>query len=106
MAPHNIFAAILAQLQHGYALWAPEPSGYDEVKVGDVGYLWRGAFHRLFNATLPADHPSNCVLGVPDGFIPLVVPDGSLYRIDKFFDPGALHSSNVSRIEFGASAEG
>ncbi|KAJ7510522.1 hypothetical protein B0H11DRAFT_1192382 [Mycena galericulata] len=31
---------------------------YEEVQVGDVGYIRDGAFHRLFHAILPADDPS------------------------------------------------
>lgn len=106
MAAYDIYPAELAQLRHGYALWCPEPWDYDEVKLGDVGYLWRGAFYRLFNATLAADHPDNAKLGVPHAFVPLVVPPSAMYRNDKFFDAGPLHSYSVKRFEYGASASG
>jgi len=44
----------------GHALWEPDPGGlYDAVQVGDVGLIHGGCFHRLFNALLPSDHPSN-----------------------------------------------
>ncbi|KAH9961774.1 hypothetical protein BC827DRAFT_259239 [Russula dissimulans] len=44
----------------GHALWEPDPGGlYDAVQVGDVGLIRGGCFHRLFNALLPRDHPSN-----------------------------------------------
>jgi len=41
------------------------------VKVGDVGIMRWGKFHRFFNALLPADHPSHD-LGVPEYHEPLV----------------------------------
>lgn len=106
MAAHDIYAASLVQLQHGYALWTPEPCHYDEVEVGDVGWLWRGAFHRLFNATVAVDHPSNAALGVPDGFVPLTLLATTMYTNEKMFDPGALRTASVSKVEFGTSAEG
>jgi len=44
----------------GHALWEPDPGGlYESVEVGDVGLIRTGHFHRLFNALLPRDHPSN-----------------------------------------------
>ncbi|KAJ6553615.1 hypothetical protein DFH09DRAFT_1318997 [Mycena vulgaris] len=60
---------------------------YTEVKVSDVGYLREGAFHRLFNVTLPADHPDQ-TLGAPVLFQPLTLPIGWFCWNDKFFDPG------------------
>ena len=44
----------------GHALWEPNPGRlYSPVEVGDVGFIREGKFHRLFNALLPADHPSH-----------------------------------------------
>ncbi|KAJ7433104.1 hypothetical protein FB451DRAFT_1155377, partial [Mycena latifolia] len=102
---HQVYSHQLRELSHGYALWCPEPCLYDEVKVGDVGYLRDGAFHRLFNATLPADHPDQ-TLGVPPLFQPLILPVGSMWRNDKFFDPSNLRSSSVSEHRYGVSAGG
>ena len=43
----------------GHALWDPDPGGlYNSVEVGDVGFIRRGYFYRLFNALLPRDPPS------------------------------------------------
>ncbi|KAI0282350.1 hypothetical protein BGY98DRAFT_113691 [Russula aff. rugulosa BPL654] len=37
-----------------------DPGGqYDAVEVGDVGFIRRGYFQRLFNVLLPKDHPSH-----------------------------------------------
>jgi len=38
----------------GHALWEPDPRRqYKAVAVGDVGFIDRGYFHRLFNALSP-----------------------------------------------------
>ena len=58
--------------QHGYALFDPNPGGlYDEVRVGDVGYVEDGAFIRLFNAFHAADHIVNSGALIPDDFTPM-----------------------------------
>lgn len=74
MADHVIFRDQLLRTfpTYGYALWDPSPTRPDKpVKVGDVGFMRWGKFHRLFNAHLPADHPSH-ELGVPEYHEPLV----------------------------------
>ena len=51
----------------GHALWEPNPGRlYSPVEVGDVGFIREGKFHRVFNALLPADHPSHQRFGVPE----------------------------------------
>ena len=60
MADYEIFREQLAikYPSYGHALWGPSPSNPDKpVQVGDVGFIRRGNFHRLFNALLPADDP-------------------------------------------------
>jgi len=74
MADFEIFRDRLLQAYptYGQALWDPNPTRLDKpVKVGDVGFMRWGKFHGLFNALLPADHPSHN-LGVPEGHEPLV----------------------------------
>ena len=40
----------------GRPLWEPDPGGlYDAVQVGDVGFIRRGYFYRLFNPLSPGD---------------------------------------------------
>lgn len=57
---------------YGHALWEPSPQGlYDAVEVGDVGFIRDGYFHRLFNISLPGDHPSHQIFGVPECHRPL-----------------------------------
>jgi hypothetical protein len=63
---------------YGHALWDPSPTKPDRpVEVGDVGFIRWGRFHRLFNALLPADDPSQVPRLVPEGHEPLVpgLPD-------------------------------
>jgi hypothetical protein len=73
MADYDIFREQLAikYPSYGHALWEPSPRRPDRpVQVGDVGFIRRGKFHRLFNAMLPADHPSH-ERGVPEYHEPL-----------------------------------
>ncbi|KAI0289465.1 hypothetical protein BC826DRAFT_610352 [Russula brevipes] len=74
MAHYDIFREQLAVKYpaYGHALWEPNPGRlYSPVEVGDVGYVREGKFHRLFNALLPADHPSHRNFGVPEYHEPL-----------------------------------
>ena len=63
----NIFREQLFPLGYGHALWEPNPIErfYDQVSIGDVGYVLDGFFHRMFNVTLPSDSPSNQRYNVP-----------------------------------------
>ena len=65
--PYNVYRDQLTALSQGLALWDPNPPKdiYDNVSIGDVGYLQEGAFIRMFNVMLPWDDPSNRILGEP-----------------------------------------
>jgi hypothetical protein len=54
----------------GHALWEPGPWPGPAVEVGDVGFIQRGNFRRLFNVLLPHDDPSQ-IFGVPEHYEPL-----------------------------------
>jgi len=74
MAEYDIFRERLAikYPSYGHALWEPSPREPDRpVQIGDVGFVRRGKFYRLFNALLSGDDPSH-VLGVPANHEPLV----------------------------------
>ena len=73
--PFHVYREQLSPLFNGLALWQPDPAGvYDHVSIGDVGYISdNGAFIRMFNVTLPWDHPSNRTLGKPDQYDPLIL---------------------------------
>ena len=54
---------------YGHALWEPSPAKEnDPVKIGDVGFIRSGKFHRLFNALLSAEVQTN----VPEHYEQLV----------------------------------
>jgi|HubBroStandDraft_3_1064219.scaffolds.fasta_scaffold154725_1 hypothetical protein len=59
--PWNVYREQLSSLFHGYALWEPDPvrALYDEVSIGDVGYMKNGFFYRMFNVILSSDDPAN-----------------------------------------------
>lgn len=63
--PFTVYQGELSALSHGFAVWNPSPpkNTYNNVSIGDVGYMYEGTFIRMFNVTLPWDHPSNGFLG-------------------------------------------
>ena len=72
--PHfNVYRDQLTALSQGLALWNPSPPRqiYNNVSIGDVGYLQEGTFIRMFNVMLPWDHPSNRTIGNPEPYEPL-----------------------------------
>ena len=62
MADYDIFREQLAIKfpAFGHALWDPSPPEPNRpVKVGDVGFIRKGTFHRLFNVLHPKSEQSN-----------------------------------------------
>jgi hypothetical protein len=106
MAHYDIFRHKLAikYPAYGYALWEPSP-GEDSptVQVGDVGFIRRGQFNRLFNALLPADHPSHERYGVPDHHEPLKVQISRHIEI-RMLSPNNFRSADVKGGSFGDGA--
>jgi hypothetical protein len=89
----------------GYALWDPDPGQYPHARVGDVGFIRGGKFHRLFNTLLPEDDPSHQSLryGLPEHYEQLQVslPD----HIDRgTLVPSDLHSYGVTIKSGGLAA--
>ena len=73
MADCDIFREQLAIKYplYGHALWEPSPRYPDKpVQVGDVGFIHKGKFRRLFSALLPENDPSH-ECGVPEYHEPL-----------------------------------
>jgi hypothetical protein len=92
MAHYDIFRQELATRYPGYghALWEPSPGPlFPPVEVGDVGFIRRGKFHRLFNALLPADHPTHRNFGVPEHHEPLQL------NIPEHIDTSPLCPNNL-----------
>ncbi len=54
-------------------MWNPSPrkKNINNVSIGDVGYLHEGTFIRIFNVTLPWNHPSNGLVGKLEPYEPL-----------------------------------
>lgn len=92
------YARYLSCLNHGYALFEPDPAScdFDQVRVGDVGYVQDGAFCRLFNVCVSSDDPIN-TLGVPTGFEPLPERFRKLQRRTTL-PPGLMSSRSVRRV--------
>ena len=65
--PSNVYWDQLSALSHGIALWNPDLPNeiFNNVSIGDVGYLHEGTFIRMFNVMLPWNHPSNRTFGDP-----------------------------------------
>jgi len=101
MAHYDIFREHLAVKYpaYGHALWEPNPGRlYSPVEVGDVGYVREGKFHRLFNALLPADHPSHRNFGVPEYHEPLT-PNPSEHIDVGTFKPNHYCSHGVTVVD-------
>ena len=81
-------------------LWEPEPEEeHDSVKIGDVGYIRQGKFHRLFNALLSADHPSHHGIPLPEHHEPLIP------NILNHIDRGTLKPDHYCSIGVTAETE-
>jgi hypothetical protein len=101
MADCDIFREQLAIKYplYGHALWEPSPRNPDKpVQVGDVGFIRKGKFHRLFNALLPADDPSH-ECGVPEYHEPLVT------HLSDHLDRGFLSRNHYCSAGVGVEPE-
>ena len=79
---------------YGHALWEPSPGeSYTSVEIGDVGFIDKGRFHRLFNILLSGDDPSHQD-GVPQGHEPLVLRTRSPADTSTLW-PNDLRSNGV-----------
>jgi hypothetical protein len=96
-APYDTYREQLSNLYHGHALWEPAPGGlYDQVRVGDVGFVLHGHFIRFFNALLPANDPLQGYELPPD-FVPISM--GPFGNIRKLHLPlGDYCSNSVTAI--------
>jgi hypothetical protein len=68
LPPHDVFREQLTSLYNGHALWIPEPVHYEQVSIGDVGYVKDGFFNRMFNVLLEWDDPLNRTSCVPEQY--------------------------------------
>jgi hypothetical protein len=100
--PFNVYREQLTSKYHGVALWHPNPVeglyDFGRVSIGDVGYLCEGDFIRMFNVTIPWNHPSNRKLGEPDQFKSLEQDNFVNVRSSEFYQV-EYHSPQVSKLE-------
>ncbi|PIL25477.1 hypothetical protein GSI_13367 [Ganoderma sinense ZZ0214-1] len=101
----EVYTKLLFKRVHGYPLWEPEPTQSGEVLIGDVGYVLDGGFYRLFNATLPADHPVHAQYGVPNGHEPLNLPDILRHHRPHALQAGPIYGKSVTAVNADASVE-
>jgi hypothetical protein len=94
----QVYAEQLISKGHGFPLWYPD---IGEVHLGDVGYIWDGSFTRLFNVTLPPEHPIN-QRGVPEGFMQLQYdPKSTIRKVERYLEKGSVCSQSVKRLQIG-----
>ena len=95
--PFNVYRERLSSLYNGLALWNPNPVHglYNQVSIGDVGYISEGTFIRMFNVTLSWDDESNNALGEPCRYEPLRLGDFAIDR--KRFGQIDYYSRHVLR---------
>ena len=91
----HVYTKLMFQQAHGHPLWEPEPTKSGEVLIGDVGYILDGGFYRLFNATLPSEHPVHQRSGIPEDYEPFVYPDTLLHRRSNAISAGPICSKSV-----------
>jgi hypothetical protein len=99
--PYDTYREQLASLFYGHALWVPDPAPlYQQVSIGDVGYVSEGYFVRMFNVILEWNDPLNRTsleLG-PEPYPPLEM--GSFVNIRRSgFSKGPYYSRAVSSSE-------
>jgi len=93
-----VYARQIFRCGEGYPLWLPEPNQDGEVMIGDVGYLHRGAFYRMFNATLDKEDPVNDRLGVPEHFERFVGSSLAPRRVEAAVAAGPLLSDTLQWV--------
>lgn len=100
----DVYAKELFKCGKGYPLWQPESTEDDkEVELGDVGYLDKGCFCRLFNACRERDDPlNNKPSHVPQDFAQFSA-DLSPKKTNSAVGAGPLLSRSVKRL--GGKAE-
>ena len=105
--PYDVYRERLSSLYHGHALWEPGPVEdlYEKVSIGDVGYVYNGSFHRIFNVTLPWGDPSNQKFGAskPENYEPMkkeVFKQTSKSRLAKgdYYSPKVTSQKNTDNV--------
>jgi hypothetical protein len=85
LPPYDVYREQLTSLFHGHALWEPDPANlYQQISVGDVGYVSNGCFIRMFNVLLDWNDPSNRTLCQPEPYARLELGEFINIRESRF----------------------
>jgi hypothetical protein len=99
LPPSDVFREQLASLFYGCALWVPDPAPlYQQVSIGDVGYVRDGYFVRMFNVLLEWDDPRNRTFCLPEEYTRLDMGPFVNVRKSKF-SKGPYYSRQVTTEE-------
>ncbi|KZT65360.1 hypothetical protein DAEQUDRAFT_530972 [Daedalea quercina L-15889] len=102
-AASNVYAHALADEDYGYPLWDP---GYEqkagEVEIGDVGFIEKGRFVRLFNVMQRPDDELNALRGVPEGFRQLTIDEKHIST--SSINRDSFWSKHITKVEAKATA--
>jgi len=108
LASSDIWYRNLAVKGRGSPLWitstdlnAPIQYRRSGIAIGDVGFISGfGAFHFLFNISLPANNPINQSIELPKGFIPLQ-PTGpmQIHEHSEFMPGGRLINKSSTKVQ-------
>ena len=109
--PSIVYQEQLSSLGYGTALWEPSPikNFYDQVSIGDVGYIRNGLFYRMFNVTRDWNDASNKKLCEPGCYKRLAdnPTDIPALRFGKgeYFPSHISSESNINYIGASRSSE-
>ncbi len=95
--PPHIYREQLSSEYQGLPLWNPKPFEPPQVSIGDVGYLDRGAFIRIFNVKRPRDDQPNTLIEIPEGYKPLKREHFNNVRRSDV--PQEEYCSHVSKVD-------
>ena len=108
---YEVYHKELLAVEQGVPLWNPVPTEHGEVRPGDVGYIRKGAFYRLFNVLEDAQSPANVGLQVPPHFRRLPAPcnraHASVFPARRLFQParGSREGDGGKRMTLGLTTQ-
>lgn len=106
MTECDVYADELRLLNRGYPLYEPDPSNYDRVRIGDVGFIHRlGYYERVFNPFYSAEHPINARFPIPEGTTVLDDKYQNSRSLAGYREGSQITSEHVQSIEISASID-
>lgn len=80
----------------GHPLWFPDPGNSGEVEIGDVGYVHKGRFLRLFNVVTEEGFDTE---KRPESFKPLAYSPRLCDERNPQLNPGPMASSSITLLK-------